>query len=53
MEDQKYCPLTGLNCKTYDCAWYIPPRWVADEAIPGKCAVLDIAKSVDSISREP
>ncbi len=52
MEDKKYCPLTELSCKECDCAWYIPPRVIADVTRPGKCAVLDIAKSVDFISQE-
>ncbi len=53
MEYKKYCPLTGLSCKECDCAWYIPPRWVADVDIPGVCAMLNIAKSFDFMSREP
>ncbi len=54
MKDKKYCPLTGQDCKECDCAWYIPPqRITTDVTILGKCAVLDIAKSVDFISQEP
>jgi hypothetical protein len=45
----RLCPIKSsapYECIEGRCAWWVEPRPVVDDGIPGHCAILDLARKV-------